>query len=200
MPIIKIVEKGFERYNGEFGAVSFVDGVSTESVSNMEAERLGSSIRIKVVEEDGSEGQCMSASQRLIDTNRSIPPAERKGDKIDRSVEKEPVEEDKAESDKKVNVRIEDLDYSYTLESLSEIADKGGIKELRAFSEPYGIRSKAISDIVEKMMTLKESKQPANEESASETEAATEEKTQESAPESDAEETASDDVVVEGDE
>lgn len=53
----------------------------------------------------------------------------------------------------------EDIQYSYTLEQLEEIADRDGLSGLRDFANQYDVRGKSIASIIKSLMAIKEDHQ-----------------------------------------
>lgn len=63
MPIVRITEKGWEKFTGPLGDIEFKDGVSVEVITVREAERLG--CLMSVVNADTGENP--SSVQRMVD-------------------------------------------------------------------------------------------------------------------------------------
>lgn len=51
----------------------------------------------------------------------------------------------------------------YTFENLSELADKGGIKPLREIGEKFGVKGKAISELIREILEAQEKAEKAPE-------------------------------------
>lgn len=122
---IRITEPGWQGFSGLLGSVEFLDGVSIEDVAKSEASHLAGIVAIETLD-----GKNPSASQTIIDSGVIHAPVE-------------------------VKVKVDDPALAvtdHTVESLSELADKGGIKALRAIAEPMGIKANSISELIEKVM------------------------------------------------
>lgn len=124
---IKITEPGWAGFTGDFGMVEFVDGVSVDDVSRVEQARLAGIIGIETVE-----GTNPSASQILLDahvtpvavqTLTHIPDAPPAAAKV------------------------------WTSDELAAVADKDGIKGIRAIAEPMGLKDNSIADLMAKILS-----------------------------------------------
>lgn len=161
MPILRIKEPGFENYTGDLGDIWFEDGVSSEVVSNREAERLAC---IMALEIEGS-GENPSATERMVQERR-FTIEEMENASKQRYEKQAKIQDIKDKSEQRVEKEIQNLDsekksttvveYSFTYESLAEIADKEGLKGLRDFAEPYGVRGKSVKDIINSLLAMKE--------------------------------------------
>lgn len=148
MPKLKIIEKGFENYNGKLGDVDFVDGVSEYHVSHADARRL-SSIMAMI---DADSGANPSITQDMVN-ERSLTVSEM-----------ELARSNSMRADGKPNepeppkpTRVKDnLDYSYTQTQLEKLADAEGIKGLRAFAEKYDVRGASIQTIIESLIAVRD--------------------------------------------
>lgn len=140
MPNIKIVQKGFETYNGFFDGVKFENGLSTEPMTLSGAEQLGASI--KIVDADTNEP--VSVTQRMINM---------RGDSIKPSRSIHPRgEEPKVEEKKTVELTEKIAEPNYTREQLEALADSGGISKLREFAKEYNVNGKSIASIIDALM------------------------------------------------
>lgn len=125
---IKLTGAGYEGYTGHFGVVEFVDGVSVEDVSDIEAQRLASIVPIETLE-----GRNPSPAQVILDTYS------------------QPLEHATLQTSQESGVSDAPA-VGYTAEELAAIADKGGIKALRAIGEPLGLRGNSITDLMGKIL------------------------------------------------
>ena len=156
---VRITDPGFANLTGLLGSVQFVDGVS-ENISNAEAERLGCIIKCETLE-----GVNPSATQRMIDVKgRGVDDLVKAGKGVSgatqpNSAQAAPVVEEKVEE--KVEVEQPQvagpasLVFNFTQEQLEALADSQGIAGLRSFAEPYGIKGRAIAEIITELMALK---------------------------------------------
>jgi hypothetical protein len=116
---IKMVQPGYEQFTGNFGGIEFVDGVSVADVAPMVATRIANVVRVENVEG----GANPSASQAALDS-------------YSRPMELRP-QDTPAPAPQK-----------YTEADLEAIASKEGIKGLRKISDPLGVKSNGIGDLI----------------------------------------------------
>jgi hypothetical protein len=116
---IKMVQPGYEQFTGNFGGVEFVDGVSVADVAPMIATRIANVVRV----ENAEDGVNPSASQTALDSY-STPMALRPQDVPAAKPQK------------------------YTEADLEAIAGKEGIKGLRKISDPLGVKSNGIAELI----------------------------------------------------
>ena len=127
-------EPGFENFTGQMGVVFFENGVSTTDVSVLDSIRMSAVMRFA-----WEDGTSPSVAQHLLDRANDTPP------EVKPTVE-QPVA---VVSEKKLIVRT---GPSYTEEQLAEIADKGGIAELRSIGEQFGIKGNSIRGLIEQIV------------------------------------------------
>lgn len=120
-----------ENLTGNLGEVEFKDGVSVESVSRMQAQRLRGAFKVETLEGDDPG---LAAEITRARNNVESPV---------KYEQKEAVKEPSA------------VEYNYTEESLMAIADKDGLVGLREFAEPFGAKSNSIVGLIEKLLRLK---------------------------------------------
>lgn len=158
MPYIKLVEPGFEGYNGKLSRVQFKDGVSVEPLSQRDAERLGNILRITELET----GKPVSYTQYMAENSGSsaaqleiqfptFVPIEREEDKPKR---KDKVGAPKQIRDFTPHAEMPPMDY--TQESLEKIADEGGIQGIREFAKGYGLNGRSIGELIKTLIKMKE--------------------------------------------
>lgn len=144
MPIVKIVEKGFEGYNGIIEGVQFTNGVSQEPLSQFSAERVGAFM--KIVNADNPD-EPLGLGYRMANArNQGQAPREplQKVERTKTGKKKEPVKK----ADKVVS-------YEFTKADLEAVADKEGITGLRKVAEQYDVRGRSIAEIIDSLMALK---------------------------------------------
>jgi len=154
MPYLKITQKGWDGYTGVLGDVPFEDGVSLENVSTADSKRLASIIQM----EERDSGKDPSVSQELIDT-RHMTLGEHEGFVRQKSVDNASVDETKAFTAEPSKPSDSDKSYSYTMEDLEAVADKGGIEGLREFASEYDVRGGSIRAIINSLMAVKQENQ-----------------------------------------
>lgn len=152
MPVIKITQKGWEKFDGELEGVQFKGGVSVEAMSYMSAERLGCSMSIV----DAETEKPVSSTQRILDNQDEGIPAGRytsyvtkKEDAVEGEEPEVEAEDQEAEADKKSD------EFPFSRADLEAIADKGGITELREFAKTYKVNSNSIVGIIDGLMQKK---------------------------------------------
>jgi len=129
MPRLIIKQPGMETYTGFMSDVEFIDGISIEDVTKLQAQRIAGAIAVEM--EDGADPSAASELLRL------------KADQAQPEF-KEP----EAVAPVKPN-------YDFTEESLMAIADKDGIIGLREFAKSYGIKSNSIMGLIDALLALK---------------------------------------------
>lgn len=143
---IKIIEKGWEGYNGPLGTIHFENGVSTNPFSHAEGLRIGANIQVVEVDDEGNElggvglgHEFQTIVKMGIETIPLLPTdAERAASAV-----LEPIVEEETkpviEGDAKVHTR----------EELEAIADAKGIKGLREIADPLGAKSNSIPALID---------------------------------------------------
>lgn len=130
---IKLVGPGWTGFTGHFGVTEFVDGVSVHDVSQREAQHLAA-----VTAVESLEGHDPSAAQQILDHYKDRAPVVNSGRA---SAEEVPQVEAKPSHGK-------------TAEELMALADKGGIKALRALADPLGLKGNSIKELLGKLTAL----------------------------------------------
>jgi len=142
MAYIKIVQKGFEKLTGKIGVHDFVDGKSVDDLPESECRRIGAAMRVVDAETDLplGEGQHMLGTRNI---RAGIPTAREK------YVAPEP------EVVVPTATLEPTLEFDYDIDSMAEIVDASGIKGLREFAKPFGVKGKTISELMASMMAAK---------------------------------------------
>lgn len=125
---LKLVQPGYENMTGYLGMTLFQDGVSVSDVPLREARNLG--MAIKVVYEDGSDP---NPAQNLLNSMHN------KAGEV-----KAPV----ADAETKSPV----ASTAYTQGSLEAIADKDGIKGVRAVAEKFSVKGTSIAELIREIL------------------------------------------------
>lgn len=174
---IKLVEPGFQSYTGLLGEIEFEEGLSVESLSRAQADRIASSIRVETVEGEG-----VGSAHDMLDRSHQAEIAEplETQEQID-------IREDNAETERQLNELAElnadgpvqdgapstlagDLTpeapveqeasdapvenavvepAKHTAESLGLIADEKGIQGLREIAEALDVKGNSIAKLIE---------------------------------------------------
>lgn len=143
---IRIVEKGWETFTDEMCGVRFVNGVSVDPVPPMQARIIANVVRTEA--EDGSNP---SITQALIDSN-DVPMGDIDSPEAPVASKKEAeVKNAETKQEEKQPAQL-DAFTRHTKEELEEIADKQGIKGLRAIAEPLGVKGRGIEEIIQEIL------------------------------------------------
>lgn len=151
MPHLKLIEKGWENFTGQFGAVEFEDGVSKDIISMAEAMKLAGVIRCEELES----GTNPSVSQEIVDDRQSELSVRKQAlaDKVSADGgTKEPEEPKNSEP-------TSNPVYDYEMADLEAVADQSGIEGLRDFASRYDVRGGSIKAIIDSLMARKEESQ-----------------------------------------
>jgi hypothetical protein len=120
---IKIIQAGWEGFTGDFGAVSFVDGVSVSGVTPLQAQRIANAIQVQTLE-----GKNPSSSQAALDEKLRDMSAD---------------EALALQAPKAPEVR------SWSRAELEELADAKGIEGVRKVADEFDVKAKSIGALIE---------------------------------------------------
>jgi len=132
MPIVKIDQKGYEKFSDFMCGYEFKDGVSIGSLSQRDAERLGSLVRIVNVDDNLQINRASSMDSVL---RPKVKPAQVEMN-LDVDTEAELVDES---SDSE----------TYTEAQLAAIASSEGLLGLRLIGDPLGVKATSISKMIQ---------------------------------------------------
>ena len=124
---IRITEPGWVGYSDFLGAVEFKNGESVDDVTKAEAAFLAGIVRIEQFD-----GTNPSHSQQIVDASS------REAKVVSVHAGTEPVAP---------------AAVVYTQESLSALADSGGIRAIREISDPMGLRDVSIVELIAKILS-----------------------------------------------
>jgi len=170
MPRIRITEKGWTGFTGSMGTAIFQDGEA--DVSALEALRIGASIAVMEVGEEGEEVEQISPS---LDITRHknlsatvVKPKEaaemtlitpdRGEDAVDTAASQFQAIVDASEGTAAEGGEEDNTEESqntatvHTRETLEAIADKEGIKGLREIADPLGVKSTSIVPLIDAIL------------------------------------------------
>jgi Sec-independent protein translocase protein TatA len=145
MKRLKIIEKGWETYTGFMSMVSFVDGVSVDPVPQHMADRITASVQTVEIDEDGGEIQAGAAARLVGGATLSAEIVEPLAVATAEEIAAERAEA-KASADKAP------VEKFYTAAELEVVADDRGIKGLREIAAPWGVRGRAIPELIREIM------------------------------------------------
>lgn len=151
MAIIKIIQPGWDKFNGDLEGVRFENGVSTEHLNLNAAERLGSMFDIVDLES----GEPISAASRLLKGREQTVSPGRATIRVEdiKAQEDSEVISDAEEIVESSVEEKQELEFpAYTREQLEKIADEGGITKLREFAKDYDVKGNSIIKIIDGLM------------------------------------------------
>lgn len=130
---IRIIEKGFEGFTGDFGSIPFKNGVSTREVTYWEAQRLANIIQVETLE-----GENPSSSQLVLD-NACLR-----------------ANIDLVQDLNTGEISAPERSHKYTREELEAIFDQKGIAGLRAVAEPFKVKSTTGAVLIDKILAAQD--------------------------------------------
>jgi hypothetical protein len=131
MKQIRIDVAGWEAFNGFLGTVEFENGISVSEVTEMDIRRIGANIRIVEVE-----------SNEQIGPSTTIVNSRHVSAQLEVALRTEQEEQEDQDTTEK----------KYTEESLTQMADHGGIKAIRTIAAEYGIRGVSIQELIKEIL------------------------------------------------
>ncbi|CCG43286.1 hypothetical protein [Magnetospirillum molischianum] len=141
MKKIRIVEPGFEGYNGYIGITQFVDGVA--EVDHIRLSQIAAAMRVEDAETERQVGPAMD----LIDAHHVKAEVEAP---LERGHGDAPVENVLAEEP------AAEIKLTVTREELEGLADKKGIAGLREIGDQLGVKSNSIPGLIDKIVQAHE--------------------------------------------
>lgn len=123
---LRLIQKGYENFNGLLGVTEFKDGVSVNDVPPREATNIGMSIKTEW--EDKTDP---NPAQNLLNHMHT-----KAGEQAEAPAASATAGE-------------------HTQESLETIADEKGIKGLREIAEPLGIKGTSIKELISEILAYK---------------------------------------------
>jgi hypothetical protein len=151
---LRLVQKGFEGYNGQMGVIFFENGLSTNDVRPLDAIRMSA-----VMQCEWENGQSASIAQSLLDNaNTPAPMFTSDGQGTDADNERAAVE--KVELARAVTQGIASqatgADHpatsGYSKDQLAAIADAEGIAGLRKVADPLGVKGNSINGLIDAIL------------------------------------------------
>jgi hypothetical protein len=136
---LKIVQPGWETYTGFYGSVEFVDGLSTEAVPEVFADRVSADIIVV----DAETGDPVGVAERMVTAGliRLKPEAP-----LERAPEVS--EEKQKKSEEKIETPAVEPDRVYTEAELEAIASAKGMRGLREIGNKLAVRGRAIPELI----------------------------------------------------
>lgn len=115
---VRLIQKAWETFTGNFGGIPFENGVSVNTVTKQEASRVANIVKCELL--DGSNP---SSSQAAIDS-KCTP----------MTIERGPAPPPKP--------------VTYTRDMLEQIAGEKGIKGLRTIGDGLSVKASGIADLI----------------------------------------------------
>jgi hypothetical protein len=139
---IRITQPGWAGFTGLLGHTEFKDGVSVDDLGKGDIHQIAACVSVEEIDAEGeATGVNPSIAQVIIDRRTMT------ADLVDGKAVLPPT----APADA-APARV------YTEAELAEVADKDGIKGVRAISDPMGITGKSIAEIVGKVLAAQAEK------------------------------------------
>lgn len=138
---IRLTQPGFETYNGQMGTTFFVEGLSTSDIKPQDAVRLAAQFLC-----EWEDGTTASVAQSLLDhshSNLSNMPVEMNADQA--------LAGQVNATDAQANA-FAMAATKYDRAQLEDIADKAGIKGLRAIADPFGIKNNSVAGLIDEIL------------------------------------------------
>lgn len=136
---LKLVQTGYEGYNGPIGEYEFADGVSVEHIPLVARDRLSAAFQMVEVDDEGDEQEASVAARLVREKVLSVEPTEPLSRMSD---------EEKAVENITVLLGSEAAIPLYSRAALEAVAGAGGIAAVRVLAEPWDVRSKSIPDLI----------------------------------------------------
>lgn len=152
---IRLIQPGFERYNGQMGVHFFEEGLSVADVRDQDAVRMSAVMLCEW--EDGSSA---NVAQSILDNaNTAAPVYSTKGDGSDHDAAADRVAQRAAVVESAVSAD-KPRTSTFSAEQLEAIADKSGIKGLREIADPLGLKGTSIKELIDSILKRGAEKAP----------------------------------------
>jgi hypothetical protein len=177
---IRLLEQGFTTFSGHLGEVEFENGVSVESLSRSQIDRIASSIRT-----ESFEGEAVGSANDLLDRSHEAPvvaplatleeeliaadaaKTESELKELAELAAQEPLQTGEPSSiadDSGAPAEVAEAPEAspgmiifakpiHTVESLGIVADTEGIQGLRDIAETFNVKGNSIAKLIEGILT-----------------------------------------------
>lgn len=148
---VRLKAKGFENYTGNFGEMSFVDGVSVQELNESQINRMASITQVERL--DGAPVGILGKIKAAVNDKAPVVPARKRASEIEPAavVEKDEPEEKAQKADVK----------TYSRSELEDVADKEGIAGLRAIAELHeGVKGVSIISLIDGILSAQSHAKP----------------------------------------
>lgn len=132
---LRIIQEGFQNYTAQLGVHNFVDGLSVEDVSQMDATRMGA-----VMQFEWEDGTSPSVTQRMLDTSGDSMP-------VEPTVTAPP-----AIAPVTTELKPAVTTAVWTEDALAAIADAKGIAGIREITDPMGLKNNSIRGLIDAVL------------------------------------------------
>lgn len=140
---LRITEPGFETISSPIAEVMFENGVSVNDVSEDQALRISAAMRCETLE--GVNPSAAAVMLREMNTRAGVVVEMARGVETDDDDPHAIIEVAKP-------VAPVAPTHEYTREELEQVADKGGIKGLRAIAAPFGVKGVGIKELIDETL------------------------------------------------
>lgn len=136
---IKLIEQGYDSFNGYFGTVLFENGVSVSDVSDAEARFFASILQVRCMDDSDPGANSQYQNALLMEAKSVTMPTQAELDKLARDSQPQEVKEESV--------------VGYTREQLEEIADKSGINGLREIGDMLNVKGTSIAKLINAILS-----------------------------------------------
>lgn len=147
---LRITEPGFTKMNGPIAEVMFVDGVSVDDVSPVQAERIACAMRCETV--DGVNPSSSAVLLREYQARAEVVVPMKREDELDVPHAVVETVEHKAPQPIAVPTNV------WTRAALEAIADQSGIKGLRDIAASFNVKGTSIKALIDGVMDAQAAK------------------------------------------
>ena len=121
---LKIVQPTWENFTGEFGGIEFVDGVSVDDVSKVQATRVANQILIETLEGDNPSSSQVALNERSMSMDSN------------------------AGGEAQSVVTSQFVKKQWTQGELEALAEAKGIAAVREISDPLSLKSNSVVKLI----------------------------------------------------
>jgi hypothetical protein len=146
---IRLTQKGWEGYTGDFGGQQFVDGVSVEQLPRNIVDRLSANVNCVTIDAEGEETPAGIA--RRIIGGQTIPVTSLEPLKRQSAKEKD----DELKNDRMTTKAKSQVQF-YTANELEALAARSGIHGLREVAKPWGCKDRSINKLIKAILEAQE--------------------------------------------
>jgi hypothetical protein len=139
---LRLTQPGYETYTGQMGTVFFQEGLSDKDVKPIDGVRIAAQFLC-----EWENGTTASVAQSILDHAHMTVGECAKEVNADQALHIQACEAASI-AERRAAPEVEERTAAYTAEELSKIADKDGIKGLRAIGDKLGIKSNSISEMM----------------------------------------------------